>query len=119
MVTWEVDVELIKIWFSRLDINSRAQVQSAIELLESEGPQLGRPLVDSVNGSAHKNMKELRPGSSGRSELRILFVFDPDRKAIMLVAGDKSGTWSKWYRTSIRKADQLYTEHVEKRKQAQ
>ncbi len=119
MVTWEVDVELIKIWLSRLDINSRAQVQAAIELLESEGLQLGRPLVDSVNGSAHKNMKELRPGSSGRSELRILFVFDPDRKAIMLVAGDKSGTWSKWYRTSIRKADQLYTEHVEKRKQAQ
>lgn len=38
MVTWEVDVELIKIWFSRLDINSRAQVQAAIELLESEGP---------------------------------------------------------------------------------
>lgn len=119
MVTWEVDVELIKTWFGRLDSSSRAQVQAAIELLESEGPQLGRPLVDSVNGSAHKNMKELRPGSSGRSELRILFVFDPDRKAIMLVAGDKSGTWSKWYRTSIRKADQLYTEHLEKRKQAQ
>lgn len=118
-MTWEVDVELIKTWFSKLDTSSRAQVQAAIELLESEGPQLGRPLVDSVNGSAHKNMKELRPGSSGRIELRILFVFDPDRKAIMLVAGDKSGTWSKWYRTSIRKADQLYTEHVEKRKQAQ
>ena len=119
MVKWEVDVQLIKTWFSRLDTSSRAQVQAAIQLLETEGPQLGRPLVDSVNGSIHKNMKELRPGSSGRSELRILFVFDPDRKAIMLVAGDKSGTWSKWYRTSIRKADQLYTEHLEKRKQAQ
>lgn len=117
MVTWIVDVELNKTWFSRLDTSSRAQVQAAIQLLEAEGPQLGRPLVDSVNGSAHKNMKELRPGSSGRSELRILFVFDPDRKAIMLVAGDKSGTWSKWYRTSVRKADQLYTEHLEKRKQ--
>ena len=117
MVTWEVDVEVIKIWFSKLDINSRAQVQAAIELLESEGPQLGRPLVDSVNGSAHKNMKELRPGSSGRSELRILFVFDPDRKAIMLVAGDKTGLWNKRYRTNIRKADQLYTKHLEKLRQ--
>lgn len=117
MVTWVVDVELIRNWFSRLDFNSRAQVEAAISLLQAEGPQLGRPLVDSVNGSVHKNMKELRPGSSGRSELRILFVFDPDRKAIMLVAGDKSGTWTKWYRTSIRKADQLYTEHLENRKQ--
>lgn len=117
MVTWDVDVELIRTWFAKLDINSRAQVEAAISLLQAEGPQLGRPLVDSVSGSAHKNMKELRPGSSGRSELRILFVFDPDRKAIMLVAGDKSGTWTKWYRTSIRKADLLYWEHLEKRKQ--
>ena len=117
MRTWEVDTELIDTWFSRLDSDSRAQVKAAITLLEAEGPQLGRPLVDSVVGSVHGNMKELRPGSSGRSELRILFIFDPTRKAIMLVAGDKSGLWSKWYRTSIRKADQLYSEHLEKRKQ--
>ncbi|MDH6277933.1 hypothetical protein M2118_000896 [Aurantimicrobium minutum] len=117
MVTWDVDVELIRTWFAKLDINSRAQVEAAISLLQAEGPQLGRPLVDSVSGSVHKNMKELRPGSSGRSELRILFVFDPERKAIMLVAGDKSGTWTKWYRTSIRKADQLYMEHLNRRKQ--
>lgn len=57
-------------------------------------------------------MKELRPGSIGRSELRVLFVFDPDRKVIMLIAGDKSGQWQKWYRTSIRKADALYDAHL-------
>ncbi|MGO1594146.1 MAG: type II toxin-antitoxin system RelE/ParE family toxin [Ancrocorticia sp.] len=51
---------------------------AAIEVLREQEPQLGRPLVDTLIGSRHKNMKELRPGSSGRSELRILFAFDPE-----------------------------------------
>ncbi|MFT4217726.1 MAG: type II toxin-antitoxin system RelE/ParE family toxin [Micropruina sp.] len=50
---------------------------AAIEVLREFGPQLGRPLVDSLTASRHRNMKELRPGSSGRSELRVLFAFDP------------------------------------------
>jgi len=53
-------------------------------------------LVDTVTASRHRNMKELRPGSSGRSELRILFAFDPKRQAILLVAGDKAGDWQRW-----------------------
>jgi hypothetical protein len=117
MYLWEVDTALIQEWFSKLDSGSREQVEAAITLLQAVGPRLGRPLVDSVVGSVHANMKELRPGSSGRSELRILFVFDPARRAIMLVAGDKTGLWNKWYRTSIRKADQLYSEHLKNRKQ--
>jgi hypothetical protein len=117
MRTWEINLDLIETWMTKLDSGSRAQVEAALRLLQAVGPQLGRPLVDSVVGSVHANMKELRPGSSGRSELRILFIFDPTRKAIMLVAGDKSGLWSKWYRTSVRKADQFYSEHLEKRKQ--
>ncbi|WP_425462014.1 type II toxin-antitoxin system RelE/ParE family toxin [Mycetocola tolaasinivorans] len=67
-----------------------------IELLEEHGPQLGRPLEDTVVSSRHRNMKELRPGSSGRSELRILFAFDPRRQAILLIAGDKAGDWVRW-----------------------
>ncbi len=100
---------------AKLDDESYDQVKAALKILEAEGPQLGRPLVDSVKGSKHKNMKELRPGSVGRSELRVLFVFDPDRRAIMLIAGDKSGQWQKWYRTSIRKADALYDGHLANR----
>lgn len=117
MRMWEINTDLIQDWLFKLDVGSLEQVQAALNLLQAEGPQLGRPMVDTVLGSTHSNMKELRPGSSGRSELRILFVFDPTRKAIMLVAGDKTGLWNKWYRTSIRKADQLYSEHLEQRKQ--
>ncbi len=73
---------------------------------------MGRPLVDSVVASRHRNMKELRPGSSGRSELRILFAFDPVRRGILLVAGDKAGNWKQWYRTSIPIADNLFDAHL-------
>lgn len=86
---------------------------AALELLESWGPQLGRPLVDTLVGSRHRNMNELRPGSSGRSELRVLFAFDPERKAIMLVAGDKSGNWKRWYKQNLPRADDLFDRHLD------
>lgn len=95
---WSVDLEPIAGWLASLDESLREQVVAAIELLEDREPQLGRPIVDSVTASRHKNMKELRPGSSGRSELRVLFAFDPERSAIMLIAGDKSCDWIRWYK---------------------
>lgn len=85
---------------------------AAIELLAEQGPQLGKPIVDSVVASRHKNMKELRPGSSGRSELRVLSAFDPVRSAIMLIAGDKAGDWKHWYKRNIPRADDLFDEHL-------
>ena len=112
MVTWIVDIELIAEWLTSLDGGSREQVVAAVELLEEHGPHLGRPVVDSVVGSRHKTMKELRPGFSGRSELRLLFALDPERRAIILVAGDKAGAWKRWYRQSIPKADDLFDEHL-------
>ena len=83
------------------DPASHQLVNQAILILERNGPAEGRPLVDSITASRIANMKELRPPSSGRSEIRILLVFDPWRSAILLVAGDKSGQWDKWYRTAI------------------
>lgn len=65
-------------------------------------------MVDRVKGSARHNMKELRPGSPGHTEVRILFVFDPERKAVLLVAGDKPGHWKDWYRTNIPVAEERY-----------
>jgi hypothetical protein len=113
---WTVEVELVEDWLATLDQKSFDLVVAALELLAEQGPTLGRPLVDSIVGSRHKNMKELRPGSSGRSEVRILFAFDPARKAILLVAGDKAGNWQKWYRTNIPIADERYGQHLERLK---
>jgi len=109
---WNVDIELIARWLASLNDDSREQVVAAIELLEDRGPQLGRPIVDTVTSSRHRNMKELRPGSSGRSELRVLFAFDPERAAIMLIAGDKAGDWARWYKKNIPLADDLFDNHL-------
>jgi hypothetical protein len=57
-------------------------------------------------------MKELRPGSTGSSEVRILFAFDPVRRAVLLVAGDKSGNWRGWYDTAIPLADDRHDAHL-------
>ena len=116
-VVWEVDVELIEDWLDEADPDTFDQVIAAIRLLADHGPGLGRPLVDSIVGSRHKNMKELRPGSAGRSEVRILFAFDPKRRGIMLLAGDKHGAWQKWYRRNIPIADDRYDEHLKKLKE--
>lgn len=100
-------------WLRALDDGSYQQVLAALRMLREEGPALGRPLADTVHGARFKNMKELRPGSTGRSEVRILFAFDPDRRAIMLVAGNKSGRWKRWYKRAIPIADDRFDEHIE------
>ena len=113
---WTVEVELVDDWLATLDEKSYELIVAALEVLAEQGPSLGRPLADSIVGSTYRNMKELRTGSSGRSEVRILFAFDPERKAILLVAGDKAGNWQKWYRTNIPLADERYRQHLDRLK---
>ena len=72
------------------------------------GPGLGRPLVDSIERSRHSNMKELRPRSGQRVSIRILFAFDPQRQGVLLVAGNKAGSWASWYRTAVPEADDAF-----------
>ncbi|MBA2949158.1 type II toxin-antitoxin system RelE/ParE family toxin [Streptomyces himalayensis] len=100
----------------KADPASYVLVNQAIWILACHGPAEGRPLVDRIKGSALHNLKELRPGSAGRSEVRILFMFDPWRSAILLVAGDKARTWSAWYEEAIPLAEQRYAEYVADRK---
>jgi hypothetical protein len=81
-------------------------------MLQQFGPQMGRPRVDTLKGSRHANMKELR-FSAADGEWRIAFAFDIKRKAILLVAGDKSGISQKqFYRELIRKADNRFDAHL-------
>jgi hypothetical protein len=98
------------------DRTSHRLVNQAILVLEANGPAEGRPLVDSITASRLANMKELRPPSGGRSEIRVLFVFDPWRSAILLIAGDKAGQWNLWYRTAIPEAEALYANYLKERR---
>ncbi|MFD8634712.1 type II toxin-antitoxin system RelE/ParE family toxin [Streptomyces sp. NPDC059533] len=88
------------------------QISKAITALRQEGPAMGRPLVDTVKGSQLANLKELRPGSSGDSEVRLLFVFDPLRRAVFLVGGNKAGNWQSWYRSAIPRAEKAYEDYL-------
>jgi hypothetical protein len=78
-----------------------------IELLEERGPALGRPVVDTIEGSRHPNMKELRAGT-----MRALFAFDPLRQAIVLIGGDKRDDWTGWYERNVPLADDLLEAHL-------
>lgn len=81
-------------------------------LLEEFGPTLGRPRADTLNGSRHANMKELRFDADD-GVWRVAFAFDPQREAILLVCGDKSGGGERrFYKQLIRKADARFDEHI-------
>lgn len=89
-----------------------------IEILEVIGPQLGRPQVDTLNSSKHRNMKELRFNAES-GVWRVAFAFDPKRKAVLLVGGDKAGANQKrFYKKLIKTADARFDEHLQRLKEA-
>lgn len=98
--------------FKALPRAVRVDLAAAAKVLEDRGPTLGRPHVDTLNGSRHANMKEMRFKSDG-GVWRAAFAFDPERNAIVLVAGDKSGVSEKRFYTSlIATADARYDERL-------
>jgi hypothetical protein len=110
-MAWEVEfTDQFGDWFEELSGPQRSAVIAAVDILEEDGPGLGRPFVDTIKGSRHANMKELRPMAGN---LRVLFAFDPRRMAILLIGGDKTNRWNAWYREIIPVADDLYDEHLE------
>ena len=109
---WEVEfTDQFEQWWSGLDLGQQTALAVRINMLESRGPDLGRPAVDRIIGSRHHNMKELRASEGGA--LRVLFAFDPRRQAILLLGGDKSGQWAEWYEWSILAADDLYDDYLD------
>ena len=109
-MTWEVEyTDQFGEWWDRLGEEEQEAVTAAMNVLERRGPALGRPLVDTIKQSRHKNMKELIPPAS---DIRVLFAFDPRRAAILLIGGDKSGEWNTWYDRMVPVADDLFDEHL-------
>ena len=105
-MSWDVVLlEEVESWFFDLGADEMVAVSGAIDLLEQEGPTLGRPIADKVAGSKFHNMKELRPAATN---IRILFIFDPARRAILLLGGDKTGEWKHWYDKNLPIAERRY-----------
>ena len=93
-------------WWRTLSDSQQDALQASIELLEMNGPSLGRPHADTIKGSRHPNMKELRTQWAG-TPLRTFFAFDPRRSAILLIGGDKTGD-KRFYDKMLPVADDLY-----------
>jgi len=118
MFVWKITTtDAFDEWFAELGKapkggEAQAEVMAKVELLKVLGPSLGRPHADTLNGSKHKNMKELR-ADTRESVLRIAFAFDPNRCAILLCAGNKAGVSTKrFYRRLIDCADRLFDAHL-------
>ena len=98
--------------FRRLDRQVQDEAYAVARVLERFGPQLGRPRVDTLNGSHHANRKEMRFSAVG-GEWRLAFAFDLERRAVLLVAGDKSGSSARrFYRALIAKADARFDRYL-------
>jgi hypothetical protein len=89
----------------------RVELFKRLGKLEEFGPDLGRPDVDTLNGSSFPNMKELRFQLNGL--WRFAFAFDPKRQAIVLVGGDKEGERSaRFYSRLVKTADSRFAAHT-------
>jgi hypothetical protein len=94
-------------WFRTLDAERREKVTGAITRIALGGPTMGRPHADVIHGSSVRKLKEARIDRG----TRVLFAFDSNRDAVMLVGGDKTGKWNRWYPEKIRLAERVYGEH--------
>lgn len=111
---WAVEyTDQFEEWWNALDEEAQEDIDVIVHVLEEVGPALTRPYADTVKGSRHPNMRELRVQSQGRP-LRIFYALDPRRTAILLVGGDKTGlTDERFYGALVPIADRLYDEHLE------
>ncbi len=118
-MTWDVKLhDAFEAEFAALERAVQTELLAVAKLLGEYGPQLGRPYVDTLNGSKYANMKEMR-FSAADGEWRVAFAFDPERNAIVLVAGDKSGgSQQRFYKQLIAKADSRFSGHLENLKPA-
>lgn len=114
---WTVEyVDEFQNEFDALDETVQDELRANAKLLEQFGPSLGRPRVDTLKGARHSNLKELRFDASG-GVWRVAFAFDPRRRGILLVAGDKSGGSERlFYRRLIATADTRLDEHLQRLK---
>ena len=118
-MAWEIAFhEEFEPEFDALDEGVQDELLARAQLLKQFGPQLGRPTVDTLKGSHFSNMKEIRFDAAD-GVWRVAFAFDTQRKAILLVCGDKSGgSEQRFYRQLIRKADARFGAHLTRVKES-
>ena len=110
-MAWEVEyTDEFEEWWSDLSENEQVDVAAYVGRLESRGPNLPYPHSSGIKGSRHSHMRELRVQSHGKP-LRVFYAFNPERTAILLIGGGKTGN-DRFYDEMIPIADDLYDEHL-------
>ena len=99
-------------WFESLDGDAQDCIDIAAAVLKELGVRMRFPRSSKINGARHGGMRELRGKSRGR-RLRVLYAFDPQRVAVLLVGGDKTAEGNRWYKTAVPLADRLFERHLE------
>lgn len=110
-MAWQVEyTDEFGTWWDTLPEDEQKRVTASVGLLELRGPNLPFPHSSGISGSRHSHMRELRVQVGGRP-IRVFYVFDPRRVAILLIGGDKTGR-DDFYARLIPVADRLYDEHL-------
>ena len=116
-MTWEIELHpVFREEVKDLPLKVRRSLGETLVAVEIEGPDLGRPNVDTLHGSKHSNMKELRFSADG-GVWRFAFAFDPEQRAVILVGGDKQGVnQKKFYSWLLSVADERFDAYAQKEK---
>ena len=116
-MAWEVETtDEYDAWFLEQSADGQVSIQMKVEVLKEYGPQLPRPHADTLKGSKLSNLKELR-AQSVDSVFRIAFLFDEERKAVLLIGGNKKGKNEKrFYRNLIKQAEEIYQQYLDNKK---
>jgi hypothetical protein len=111
-MVWEVDTtEEYDDWFLEQGDDGQASIRMKVELLTKYGPNLPRPYADTLKGSKLKNLKELRT-QTAEHIFRVAFLFDEERKAVLLIGGDKKGKdEERFYKNLIKQAEKIYQKY--------
>ena len=113
-MTWNVEfTDEFGEWWENLTEIEQDEIYAKVGLLVRRDPLLRFPVSDVIESSKHfPTMRELRVSAQGR-QIRIFYAFDPRSTAILLIGGDKTGEWERFYRKMIPVADELYDVHLE------
>jgi hypothetical protein len=111
-VTQVVGTPEFEAWAKSLSVSHRRAIARYVGLLEEFGYTLGFPYSSDIKGTSLP-MRELRVKASGAA-LRVLYIFDPERNAVLLMGGDKSGD-RRFYERMIKKVEAIYAQYLKTR----
>jgi hypothetical protein len=113
---WEIETtDEYNAWFLEQNVDGQTSIQVKIEVLKKYGPHLPRPHADTLKGSKLSNLKELRAQTESHV-YQVAFLFDEERKALMLIGGDKKGkNENRFYRNLIKQAEEIYKQYRNER----